>query len=92
MNEIRVGEHIAVHTGLVEVDSKRIHFIHYIVNLTHMRVSSSDERVAMYMNMSERRGASWEPEIREKLEQARSFYKSLAWEPELSGAIQLKRE
>ena len=90
LNELREGEQIAVHTGLVGYDAKRLHFIHYIVSLTHQRLASQDERVAMYMDMSRRRSTPFEPEILTDLARVREQYQQFGWQPHLSGAIQLK--
>ncbi len=90
LKEVREGEQIAVHTGLIGYDAKRLHFIHYIISLTHQRVASTDERIAMYMDMTVRRSTPFEPHILENLATIRTNYSQLAWQPEVSGAIQLK--
>jgi acyl-CoA thioesterase FadM len=89
LSELRVGEHVALHTGLVNYDRKRLHFIHHIVNLTRKRVASVDERVAMYMDLKVRRSAEFEPETLEKLKATLTRFRALDWQPQLSGAIQL---
>ncbi len=90
MNELRAGEEVAVHSGIVGYDSKRVHFMHYIVSLTHNRVASSDERVAIYIDLTVRRSTSFEPELLSNLEKFKAKYANLGWQPEVSGAIQLK--
>jgi acyl-CoA thioester hydrolase len=90
MNELREGEEIAVHSGMIGYDNKRLHFMHYIVSLSRNRVASSDERMAIYIDMMTRRTTDFEPELVERLEKFRSEYAGLGWQPELSGAIKLK--
>lgn len=90
LSEIREGERIAVHSGLIGYDRKRLHFIHYIVNLDKMRVASTDERVAMHIDLNVRRSTEFDPALLEELADARARYAALDWQPELSGAIQLK--
>jgi acyl-CoA thioester hydrolase len=90
LSEIRQGEHVAVHTGLAAFDQKRLHFFHYIVNLSRQKVASSDERLAMYIDMNTRRSASFEPETVENLMKAQEFFAGTGWKPQFSGAIQIK--
>ena len=68
VNELREGEEIEVHSGLIGYDRKRLQFMHYIVSLTHNRVAAYDERLAMYIDMSVRRSTEFEPEILAQLE------------------------
>lgn len=89
-SEIRQGERLAVHTGLAGYDRKRLHFIHYVVNLSRNIIASSDERVAMYIDLSVRRSTEFEPDILETLAKIKENFASTGWQPELSGAIQLK--
>ncbi|MEI7556220.1 thioesterase family protein [Candidatus Chlorohelix sp.] len=91
LNELRLGEHVALHTGLVNYDRKRIHLIHHIVNLTRKRVACIDERVAMYMDLKVRRSTEFEPETLEKLKGTLANFNALNWQPQVSGAIQLTR-
>ncbi len=90
LNELRAGERIAVHSGLIGYDTKRVHFMHYIVSLDHNLVASTDERVAIYIDMTVRRATNFEPEIMARLAKKLAEIANLDWQPELSGAIQLK--
>ncbi len=89
-NEIHEKDEIAVHTGLVNFDKKRLHFIHYIVNLSRNKLASQDERLAIYMDMSTRKSAEWEADKLARFAEARDFYRNSGWTPELSGAIHIK--
>jgi acyl-CoA thioester hydrolase len=91
VNELREGEEIELHSGLVDYDHKRIHFMHYIVSLTNNRVAAYDERLAMYIDMSVRRSTTFEPEILEQLEPLKLSQQAAGWKPQLSGAIQLRK-
>ncbi len=90
LNELREGERVALHTGLAGYDNKRLHFVHYIVSLDKNVIASVDERVAIYIDMSTRRTTNFEPDVLEKLAEAKAYFDSLGWHPELSGAIKLK--
>lgn len=90
INELREGEEIAVHSGLIGYDRKRVHFMHYVISLTHQRVAAYDERLAMYIDMSVRRSTEFEPEIVAHLETLKQ-QTAPGWHPPLSGAIQLKK-
>jgi len=90
LNELREGQQFAVHSGIVNYDAKRLHFMHYVVNLSNERVASTDERIAMYIDLSTRRSTTFGPEIEARLETVRLSHAALGWQPELSGSIQLK--
>ncbi len=90
LNELKLGETVAVHSGLVAYDTKRFHLMHYLVNLTRPGVASTDERVGMYIDLTARKSTPFEPEILARLEQLYNSHAALNWQPELSGAIKLK--
>lgn len=90
LNELREGERVAVHSGLLGYDNKRVHFMHYIISLDKHRVASTDERVAIYIDLTNRRSTNFEPEIMERLAKVKNRFDGLGWKPELSGAIKLK--
>ncbi len=89
LNELQEGDRVAVHGALLDFDSKRLHFLYYIVNLSTQKLASSDERLIMCIDMNTRRAANFEPEIMEQLEKVRGLHASLGWVPELSGAMNL---
>jgi acyl-CoA thioester hydrolase len=91
LSELRLGDKIAVHSGLIGYDAKRLHFMHYIINTTHQRLASTDERLAIYIDMTTRRSTSFEPEVLANLAQAQQRFDTLGWTPQLSGAIKLKK-
>lgn len=91
LSELREGEEIEVHSGLIDYDQKRIHFMHYIINLTQDKLAAYDERLAMYIDMSVRRSTTFEPEILAQLETLKQQHRPDDWAPPLSGAIQLKK-
>lgn len=90
-NELRDGDKVAVYNGLLDYDSKRLHFMAYVVNLTTNRLASSDERLILCMDMNTRRATVMEPQILEQLEKVRVAHASLGWKPELSGAMGVKK-
>lgn len=90
LREVREGDEVAVHSGLIGYDAKRLHFMHYVVNRTRQTIASSDERLAIYIDMNTRRSTPFEPDILERLAAAQARYDSLGWKPQLSGAIKLK--
>jgi acyl-CoA thioester hydrolase len=89
LNELKEGDLVAVHSGLVDFDSKRLHFMYYIVNLTDHKLASTDERSAMYIDMNQRRSVAFEPEVLENFARVRAAHAATGWKPELSGAIRL---
>lgn len=91
LNELREGDKVEVHSGLVGHDTKRIHFMYYVVNISTGKLASTDERISSYMDMATRRTTPFEPDIVEQLDRALTFFSGLGWTPELSGTIKLKK-
>ncbi len=90
-NELREGDRVAVHGGLVDFDDKRVHFVYYIVNTTTHKLASGDERLILYMDMQSRKAATFEPSVLLQLEKVRLEHLALGWRPELSGAMKVKK-
>ncbi len=88
-NELKVGDKVAVYGQLVDYDSKRVHFIFHIVNMSSHKLASSDERLIMYMDMNTRRSATFAPDVLTQMEQVKARYDALDVKPELSGAIKI---
>lgn len=65
--------------------------MHYIISLTHNQVAAYDERLAMYIDMNVRRSTNFEPEILAQLEPLKQKHAATGWQPQLSGAIQLRK-
>lgn len=91
LSECREGDKIEVHSGVLGHDARRIHFFHYVVNLTNNRLSSTDERLAIYIDMTTRRSTVFEPDVVVQLDEAIAKFTDIGWTPELSGAIKLKK-
>lgn len=91
LNEMHVGDQISVHAGLVDFDPKRLHFMLYIVNHTRHKLASSDERLAMLVDLTTRKSTTYEPEIVATFEKIKAEHYASGWIPELSGAISLKK-
>ena len=91
LNELKEEDRVAVHSGLVDYDTKRLHFFYYVVNLTTHKLACIDERLVMYIDMTTRRSATFDQEIIDQLENVKAAHAVTGWKPELSGAIQLKK-
>ncbi len=85
--EVHAGETVIVRSRLLGVSSKRIHFIHFMVNETTDTLASTFEVLGSFMDLSIRRTAPFPEDIRKRLEQTITEHNQLDWEAPLSGIL-----
>jgi acyl-CoA thioester hydrolase len=68
--EVRLGEPLCVHTWLLGVDSKRLHYFHELFHSESGERSATQELMALHIDMRVRRVVPFPDMQREALEQA----------------------
>lgn len=89
-HELLTGDRISVRVRLVGRSERAIHVLVYLVNETHQRVAYLMEEIFLCINMAERRTVPWSDEVKEKIDARVAEHQKLAWEPHLSGSMQLR--
>ncbi len=72
--EMRLGERLLVHTWLLAVDAKRLHYFHELFHADSGERSAAQELLALHIDMHVRRVAPFPDEQRSALEQAVARY------------------
>jgi acyl-CoA thioester hydrolase len=72
--EVRLGERLHVHTWLLGVDSKRLHYFHELFHSDSDERSATQELMALHIDMGVRRVAPFPDQQREALQQAVANY------------------
>jgi acyl-CoA thioester hydrolase len=72
--ELRLGERLHVHTWLLGVDSKRLHYFHELFHSESGERSAVQELMALHIDMGVRRVAPFPDLQREALQQAVANY------------------
>ncbi len=68
--EVHLGERLLVHTWLLGVDSKRLHYFHELFHSDSGERSATQELMALHIDMRVRRVAPFPDQQREALQQA----------------------
>ncbi len=72
--EVRLGERLRVHTWLLGVDTKRVHYFHELFHIDSGERSAAQELMALHIDMNVRRVAPFPEEQREALRDAVAKY------------------
>jgi acyl-CoA thioester hydrolase len=72
--EVRLGERLHVHTWLLGVDAKRVHYFHELFHTDSGERSAAQELMALHIDMRIRRVAPFPDEQRAALESAVAKY------------------
>ena len=85
--EVRLGETVAVHSRIVGRSTKRIHFMHFMVNETTGTLAATLEALGSHADLTIRRTSPFKEEIATQLDAIIAKQSQLDWDAPLSGAI-----
>jgi acyl-CoA thioester hydrolase len=91
MHELREGDEVVVYAGLAGYTPKLLHYFVYIVSQTDNQMACWDERLEISIDMTNRRSASFDAEALTEIERVYQAHQATGWQPDLSGAINLKK-
>lgn len=86
--EVRVGETVAIRTRLLGRSTKRIHFMHFMINETTNQLASSMEVLGTHANMKIRRASPFPPALATRLDAKLATNQQLEWDAPVCGIIQ----
>lgn len=87
VNEVRIGETVAVHTRLLARSEKRIHFMGFLVNESTQKIAATLEALGTHADMKTRRTSPYPPQITEKLDALIAEHQKLDWEAPTCGIL-----
>lgn len=87
LNEVHVGDTVAVYARLVGRSAKRVHYLMFMVNETRGKLAAIFECVNSFADLSQRKTAPYPPEIAEKLDTLVAIHQGLDWEPPVCGVM-----
>jgi acyl-CoA thioester hydrolase len=88
--ELRLGDAIGVHSWLLGVDSRRLHFFHEIYNLEAGYRAGTGEQIDVHVDLLTRRASPFPAEVLARLQRVADAHAMLP-PPARSGALSLKR-
>lgn len=87
LDEILVGQVVAVHARMVECQDKRMLGLIFIVNLTARRLASVIEYIATAANLDTRRTVALPQRVAQRTREIVAAHNLLPWAPPRSGSI-----
>jgi acyl-CoA thioester hydrolase len=88
LNEVHVGDTIAVYVRLLARTVKRMHYLMFMVNQTRGSLASIFECVNSFADLNVRRTAPYPPEIAAKIDTLVAADSALDWPAPVSGVMQ----
>tara|TARA_R110000796_G_scaffold252646_1_gene390308 strand:- start:5430 stop:5783 length:354 start_codon:yes stop_codon:yes gene_type:complete len=87
LGEVKEGDDIEIHSYLIAVDNKRIHYFHEMIGLENRRLLASLEQISIHVDLSAGLSAEWPDDVRKRLDAAAEGAEGLS----LCKAISLHR-
>ncbi|HLU09421.1 MAG TPA: thioesterase family protein [Oceanobacillus sp.] len=87
LNEVHVGDKIAVYVRVLGRSAKRIHYMMFMVNETRGTLASTFECVNSFADLTVRRTALYPPEIAAKIDALLAQHQALHWDAPVCGVM-----
>jgi acyl-CoA thioester hydrolase len=87
LNEVLVGDTVAVYVRLLDRSAKRIHYMMFMVNETRGTLASTFECVNSFADLTVRRTAPYPDEIAGRIDAQLSKDAALGWDAPVSGVM-----
>ncbi|MBC8098162.1 MAG: thioesterase family protein [Armatimonadetes bacterium] len=87
LNEVHVGDTVAVYARLVGRSAKRIHYLMFMVNETRHTLASIYECVNSFADLRTRKTAPYPPEIAVQIDSVLAQHEVLEWDAPICGIM-----
>jgi acyl-CoA thioester hydrolase len=87
LNEVHIGDTVAVYLRMVARSAKRMHYLMFMVNETRGALASIFECVNSFADLKVRRTAPYPPDIAAKLDALLADHTALDWDAPVSGVM-----
>lgn len=87
VNEVHIGDTIAVYVRLLGHSAKRIHYMMFMVNETRGTLAATFECVNAFADLSIRRTAPYPPEIAARITALHADHAALTWAAPVCGVM-----
>jgi acyl-CoA thioester hydrolase len=87
LNEVHIGDTVAVYSRLHSRSAKRVHYMMFMVNETRATVAATFECVNSFADLAQRRTAPYPPEIAARIDAQLAHDQALAWALPLCGVM-----
>jgi acyl-CoA thioester hydrolase len=87
LNEVHIGDSVAVYVRLCGLSAKRMHYLMFMVNETRASLASIFECVNTFVDQKTRRTAPYLPAVAAKIQALLIQHQTLTWAAPLSGVM-----
>ena len=87
INEVHVGERVAVHSRLLGCSDTRIHFLHFMVNETRHTIAATLEGVGAHADLLARKITPYPPAVLQKIKALVREHQALDWDAPTCGIL-----
>jgi acyl-CoA thioester hydrolase len=87
LNEILIGDRVAVYYRLLARSAKRLHYMMFLVNETRGNVGATFECVNSFADLRERKTGPYPPEIAARIDAVLTQHQQLAWAAPMCGVL-----
>ncbi len=87
LNEVHIGDTVAVYYRVLARSAKRVHYMFFMVNETRQTLAATFECVNSFADLSVRRTAPYPPEIAEKIDGILAQHQTLHWAAPVCGVM-----
>lgn len=85
--EVHAGESIVVHSRLLGLSKKRLHFMHFMINESTNKLAATFEVLASYANLEARRTAPFPGHFADDITARLRKHQALTWEAPVCGVL-----
>lgn len=87
LNEVLIGDRVAVYYRIIGRSAKRIHYMMFLVNETRRNLAATFECVNSFADLTQRRTAPYPPEIAARIDAILAQHQKLTWAAPVCGVM-----
>lgn len=87
INEVNIGDEVAVHVRVLDFTPKRVHMMFFMVNQTSRQLACTLEGVESHMDLQTRKTSPHPPHISAKVQELLAGHRVLEWDAPVCGVI-----
>ena len=92
LNEVCLGDELALHLQLIDFDEKRLHFFQQMYHKTQGYLAATSEQLALHVDMTTRRSGEFPKHVLDSLDQMEVAHWRLDTPQQVGHQIAIKRK
>ncbi len=87
LNEVLIGDRVAVYYRLLARSAKRLHYMMFLTNETRQNIAATFECVNSFADLTQRKTAPYPPEIAARIDAILAQHQALTWAAPVCGVM-----